>query len=88
MQADLKETNRLLSRIADALEQVVLQQYGVYVGETAKPAPDPNPKDQPTVRYATDEEMVRHNLIELMRGVKGAVEEVEIETDRDDWTRS
>jgi len=84
----LAETNELLKRIAEALEVMVLHEHGIYIGHCSKPATDPNPKEPVTVSYATDKSTARNQLIELMRGVKGVVEEKELEQDQDDWTRS
>lgn len=54
MSPQLKETNGLLKRIAEALEQVVLHEYGIRLGHCAQKVDDPNPQDEPDVEYETD----------------------------------
>lgn len=61
----LKETNQLLARIANALERALLEEHGVRLGHCAEPAVDPNPKEKPSVRYHTDEMTLREELQSL-----------------------
>jgi len=58
----LTETNKLLARIANALERGLLEQYGVALGHCAEPAIDPNPREKATVAYHTDEDTLREEL--------------------------
>lgn len=67
---DLKRTNALLERIARVGERLLLEQYGVQLGHTTEPAPDPQPSEKATVTYATDETLVRQKLEILAKGVE------------------
>lgn len=61
----LKETNILLTRIANVLERWLLAEHGLALGHCAQPAVDPNPKEKATVVYHTDEDTLREELKSL-----------------------
>lgn len=79
---DLRNTNKLLSRIACALEQIVLNQYGVRIGHTTEKADDPNPDEKVTIGYASDEQSARKVLEDLAAKVGDGHDEPEIYNDR------
>ena len=56
---DLKETNRQLKRIADAMEQFLVEQFG------AQPAPSraSEPANEMDVTYADDSETVKREIL-------------------------
>lgn len=62
----LSETNKLLERIAQALERTLLEQYKVRLGSCALPAHDPHPEIEPTIGYHTDEQTLREDLKALV----------------------
>ena len=78
----LTETNKLLARIANALERWLLEEHHVALGHCAEPAVDPNPKEKPSVGYHTDEDTLREELRSLQgwqeRG-EGELDETEEE---------
>lgn len=61
----LKETNQLLARIANALERTLLEEHGIALGHCAEPAVDPNPKEKESIGYHTDADTLREELKEL-----------------------
>jgi hypothetical protein len=65
----LTQTNKILERIAKALERALLEQYGVRMGHCSEPAPDPSPDVEPSVAYHTDEDTLKSELEEL-RGLR------------------
>jgi hypothetical protein len=71
MQADLKRTNELLDRIARVGERFLLEAYNVRMGHCIEKADDPNPKEKASITYATDEEMLKLELEELVKGRLG-----------------
>jgi hypothetical protein len=56
---DLKETNRQLKRIADALEQFLVEQFGAQVA----PLKPSDPADERDVTYADDSETVKREIL-------------------------
>lgn len=63
----MKATNSLLKRIAEALELVVLYEYGVRIGHCAESLRDPKPHEKAAVEYETDESSVRSVLEQVAR---------------------
>ena len=64
--ADVKLLTAMLERIARVLERILLEAYNVRLGHCAEPVPDPDPKNPPTVEYATDEDLAREHLTEVI----------------------
>lgn len=85
--ADFKAMNRMLERIACALERVLLEAYSVRLGHCAESIPDPNPANEASVAYATDEDLARDKLedfvLRLRRGAGRDSEAGDVEQDRD-----
>src|SRR5580765_2981476 len=76
----LTETNKLLARIANALERWLLEEHHVALGHCAEPAVDPNPKEKASVDYHTDEDTLREELRTLQGWQEhGELEEIDEE---------
>ncbi len=60
--ADLKQCNRLLGRIAHVLEQIAIEHYGL----TLKEAAVPDEKDRGAATYTTDEAELRKEVVKAM----------------------
>ena len=75
----LKETNLLLTRIANVLERWLLAEHGLALGHCAQPAVDPNPKEKSTVAYHTDEDTLREELKSLAGWKEPGESEDEVE---------
>jgi hypothetical protein len=80
--ADFKLLNKTLDRIARALERLLLEAYAVRLGHCAEALPDPNPKNEGGVAYATDEDWARRKLEDLALIAKDGGES-DIEQDLD-----
>lgn len=65
---DLKRTNELLERLAQAAEIMVLRAYGVRIGHCAQRVDDPNPRVKSEATYTTDESALRQELIDVSQG--------------------
>jgi hypothetical protein len=83
--ADVALLNRNLDRIARVLERILLESYQVKMGHCAEPLADPDPSNKPTVDYATDEDLAREHLTEVIQVLRhGRVrEESDVEQDHD-----
>lgn len=77
---DLRRTNYLLDRIARALERQLFEEHKVRLGHMTEPAQDPNPREKPTVSYATDEDTQRRELERIGRVIRQQATESEEET--------
>lgn len=67
MHPELRETNRLLERVAQALEMIVLRQWGIRMGHCAERVPDANPNERPGVDYETDSSALKRELIDVAK---------------------
>lgn len=72
----LTQTNKVLERIAQALERALLEQYNVRLGHCVEPAQDPHPEVEPTVGYHTDEDTLKEDLKSLAGWREGDEEDV------------
>lgn len=83
--ADVKLLAAVMERIARVLERFLLETYQVKLGHCAEVLVDPNPSNAPTVDYATDEDLAREHLTEVISVLRrGRVkEESDVEQDHD-----
>jgi hypothetical protein len=83
--ADVKLLTAMLERIARVLERILLEAYQIKMGHCAEPLADPDPKNPPTVDYATDEDLAREHLTEVIQVLRHGRtrEESDVEQDHD-----